>query len=372
MTNLKFKNVQKLGEKEYMIFLSGSEILSHWKNQDIEYIPEIQRGFKTVKNADGNPVLIPVYSQANVKKIKKSIQSKSFYVSQLTLNILEGADLLFDEETKTLEVENAIIAISDGQHRIRAMEEVDLENQKDGNENVIDLSELIFPIKITNYDKEKAQEQFYQYTLGSKISSSRGEYFNNKDYSNKIVKDLYHNSVLSEKIETVKNIIGKNEMNKVVSFATLKNAIEINFNTNKMDNSSEAEEVSDYLKDFFGELFTVIPEFNDYEERMELKNEQSLKCENFAFYGYVAVAEFLQHKNNWKELLPLITEIDFSKTSPLWASQVTKKNVLKRKSKNQRQEVKYTIINNSQSRREMGVIMVKAFKKILRKNDLLA
>lgn len=366
MKNVLFKNTHKLGEKEYMTYMTGGRLVNYWKNDGIKYIPEIQRGLKTVINENGEKEEVAVFSAANVKKIKESMKKNSFYVSQITLNILEnGSKLMYDENKKELVVVEGVLALLDGQHRVRALEELQDENPE------FDLNKIIFPVKITNYPEEKAQEQFYQYTLGSKISSSRGEYFNNKDYANKIVKNLYNNSILTDRIENVKNIIGKNEQIKIVSFATLKNAIEINFNTSKMDNSGEANEVYEYLKEFFVELFDIIPEFNDYESRKLLKEEQSLKCENFTFYGYLAIAEYLQYKKDWKELLPYITEIDFLKLSPIWAGQVTKKSVIKRKSKNQEQEIKYTIINNTQSRKEMGITMVKAFKKVLRKNGLL-
>lgn len=366
MKNVVFKNTQKLGDKEYMTYMTGGRLVNYWQTGGLKYIPEIQRGVKTVVNESGEIEEVAVFSASNVKKIKESIKKNSFYVSQITLNILENeSKLIYDENKRELVVVEGVLALLDGQHRVRALTELKEECPE------FDLTKIIFPIKITNYSEEKAQEQFYQYTLGSKISSSRGEYFNNKDYANKIVKNLYNDSVLSDRIENVKNIIGKNEQIKIVSFATLKNAIEINFNTSKMDNVGEANEVYDFLKEFFEELFEIMPEFNDYELRKLLKEEQSLKCENFTFYGYLAIAEYLQYKKDWKELLQFINEIDFLKTSPIWSSQVTKKNVLKRKSKNQEQEVKYTIVNNTQSRKEMGVIMVKAFKKVLRKNGLL-
>lgn len=364
MSEFIFKNTEKLGNNGYMTFIDGERLLHYWEKEQIAYIPEIQRGLKTITNEQGESVEVPVFSQANVNKIKDIMLKESYYVSQITLNLLKkDSKLKYNEETRELKITKGVLAILDGQHRLRALKQLKEENSE------FDLSTIIFPVKITNYEEEKAQEQFYQFTLGSKISSSRGEYFNNKDYSNKIVKDLFKNSILSDKIETVKNIISRQESNKIVSFATLKNSIQINFNTNKIDNDKESTEIYNFLKEFFEQLFITIPEFENYEDRLQLKEQQSLKCENFAFYGYLAIAEYLEDKENWKELLTKVNEIDFSKNSPLWASQVTKKNVIKRKSKNNKQqEVKYTIINNSQSRREMGVIMLKAFKKILRKN----
>jgi hypothetical protein len=52
-----------------------------------------------------------------------------------------------------------------------------LEGNEKGN-LAFDLSELKFPVKITNYDVQTAQQQFHQFSQGLKISSSRAEYFN--------------------------------------------------------------------------------------------------------------------------------------------------------------------------------------------------
>lgn len=360
MSRFVFPNTHKLEDGVVMTYLTGKELVELWMDNKIAYIPEIQRGVKKVESDDGTVKDVAVYNKSNVNSIKETILNDSFYVSQITLNVLkEDAIFEYDEEKREVTIDNDILALSDGQHRIRAMADIYKENPE------FDLSKLTFPIKISHYNEEKAQEQFYQYTLGNKISSSRKEYFNNKNYANKIVKGLYQDSVLTGKIETVKNIIGKNEKIKVVSFATLKNALELNFNTNKLYDDSEATEILVFLKKFFAKLFDVIPEFSDFEARTQLKENQSLKCENFTFYGYLAVAEYLFHnQQNWEKSMDILPQLDYAKDSSIWAGQVTKKNIIKRKSKNQTQELKYTIINNSQSRKEMSSILLKLFKKV--------
>lgn len=359
MKNIQFNNVHKLNEKEYMTFLSGEDLLKEWKDENIEYIPEIQRGIVTSQNKEGENIEKPVFSYANVKKIKKHIEENSFYVNQITLNVLEGSEIVYNDEEKVLKVENGTIALLDGQHRIRAIEEISKQNEK-SDAYFVDLKDLVFPVKITNYNEEKAQEQFYQFTLGSKISSSRIEFFNNRDYSNKITKELYNNSILKNKIETVKNNITKKEKENIVSFATLKNSIETHFNTSSFVSEEEYNNTTEFLKEFFEELFFVIPEFENYDERIELKNNNIFKCENVAFYGYLAIAKFLETKDNWKELLPHINEIDFSKTEEPWLSSIIKPN---------QEKTTYSIINNNQSRKDIANIMLKLFKEKISESE---
>lgn len=355
-------NVKQLNDKEYMIYLSGLELVEFWDEEKMIYNPNIQRGLKFEKDEDGNKIGIPIYSSSNVSKIRKCMESNSFFVSQLTLNIpIENSKIIYDEIEETLSIENASLEILDGQHRLRALKQI-----KDKNENLSIIKNLIFPIKITHYSEEKAQQQFYQFTLGSKISSSRVEYFNNKDYSNTIVKNLFKESVLSGRIETIKNIISKKEENNIVSFATLKNAIDLNFSTDKFESIEEVNKVYNFLKDYFEKLFEIIPEFSSYEDRLKLKEENSLKCENFTFYGYVSLAAYLINKENWKDIIYLVNEINFCKNTNPWISHVIKKNIIKKKNKDDNKEIKYSIINNSPSRKDMSNLLLKYFKKLER------
>lgn len=364
-----FNNIEKLNEKEFMGFLSGQKILEQWEKNNITYIPEIQRGNKIITSTNGEKIEVPIFSQSNVNKIKKAILDGDFFVSQLTLNVTEDDAVVdYDPETRQLTIEGGTLAISDGQHRIRALQSIREEQSNYGNN--FDLSSIIFPVKITNYNQEKAQQQFYQFTLGTKISSSRSEYFNHRDYANRICSDLNKDSVLSGKIETIKNIISKNDSEHIVSFATLKNSIELNFNTERYVSSDEQKETSKYLKEFFIELLNVVPEFNDYDARLALKQENSLLCENFTFYGYLAIAEHIQYKEDWRSSMQYIREMVLTKDQQPWIGNVIKKNIKKSTSKNGIQkDGSYNIINNSQSRKEMATLMLKYFKKIVKKHN---
>lgn len=365
MSKLKFSNVLILNDKEFMLRLNGQELVDMWTSQKIKYDPEIQRGLKLVKNEEGKEIYVPIYSKLHVRKIKEAIENNDFYVSQITLNIKEGVgSVKYNEKDLKLDLEDCEIAILDGQHRLRALECIHEGNENGTYEKPIDLTQINFPIKISNYSTLKGQQQFYQFTLGSKISSSRIEYFNNKDYANKITKELYNNSVLKGKIEDIKNIVGKNEEHKVVSYSTLKKAIEMNFKTDTFVSDSETSEITSFLKKFFDELFKVIPSFNSFEERKELREEGSMLCENFAFYGYLSVASHLINKSDWKDHLVYLKEIEFRKNQAPWVNRVTKKNVSKKGDKKGKGEITYSIINNSQSRKEMCTLLLREFKKV--------
>jgi hypothetical protein len=349
MSEYVFRNVSQIGEKEYQTVIDGQELAQMWRDGIITYNPEIQRGVKIKKGKDNAETKVAVFSKANVKKIYTSMLSGQYFTDMITLNVLEDGSEEIELDTEGNLNVNGEINISDGQHRIRALAMILESNDKD---NTFDLSELKFPVKITNYDVQTAQQQFHQFSQGLKISSSRAEYFNQTGLSNIIVRELMKNSDLAGRVEVVRNSIPKKDERHIVTFATLVNAIDLVYKD--LQTRVQAMELSKYLSEFFNELINFIPELHDYEKRAKSK-ETSLVGENFMFYGYVAISKVLRDKENWKEYLPLVNELDLSKGSKQWYGDVIKGG----KGKG------YTIVNNNESRKTFANKIEKMFKKLL-------
>ena len=73
-----------------------------------------------------------------------------YFTDMITLNILaDGNEKIELDDEGNLNVDGEV-NISDGQHRIRALAMI-LEGNEKGN-TAFDLTELKFPVKITNYD----------------------------------------------------------------------------------------------------------------------------------------------------------------------------------------------------------------------------
>lgn len=345
-----FKNVNQIGEREYQAIIDGQELAEMWKDGVITYNPEIQRGVKIKRGKDNTETEVAVYSKANVKKIYASMLSGQYFTDMITLNILADGNEkveLDDEGNLTVDGE---INIADGQHRIRALAMI-LEGNEKG-DTAFDLSELKFPVKITHYDVQTAQQQFHQFSQGLKISSSRAEYFNQTGLANIVVRELMKNSDLAGRVEVVRNSIPKKDEKHIVTFATLVNAIQLVYED--VGTRVQAMELSKYLGEFFNELINLIPELHNYEKRAQSK-EISLTGENFMFYGYVAISKVIREKENWKEYLPLVNELDLSKGSKQWYGDVIKRG----KGRG------YTIVNNNESRKTFTNKIEKMFKKLL-------
>lgn len=349
-SKVKFSPVMRLREAEYMTHLNGKELLGLWLDGVIQYFPEIQRGTKVKLDKDKNEIEVPVFSMTNVKKITESMLKGNYFTDLITLNVIKDGTEKVEVKDDSLIIHSGKIAISDGQHRIRALESIKMSN--DTMETAFDLESLVFPIKITIYDIPTAQQQFYQFSQGLKISSSRAEYFNSKDWANILVKRLMEKGrALHERVEIVKNTISKRDTKHMVSFATLVNALNMVY---VVDNEEELDKLTEYLDEFFKELINLIPELQDYDKRLESK-EHSLIGENFMFYGYVAISQILSSVPDWKEKMPLILQLDFRKDSKLWYGKITKRG--KKKG--------YSIINSNDSRRAMINRINKEFSELL-------
>jgi len=350
MSEYVFRNVSEIGEKEYQTVIDGQELAQMWRDGIITYNPEIQRGTKVKRGKDNTETEVAVYSKANVKKIYASMLSGQYFTDMITLNILaDGNEKIELDDEGNLNV-NGEINISDGQHRIRALATI-LESNDKGN-TAFDLTELKFPVKITHYDVQTAQQQFHQFSLGLKISSSRAEYFNQTGLANIIVRELMKNSDLAGRVEVVRNSIPKKDERHIVTFATLVNAIDLVYKD--LETRVQAMELAKYLSEFFNELINLIPELHNYEKRAQSK-ETSLIGENFMFYGYVAISKVLRDKENWKEYLPLINKLDLLKSSKVWYAEIIKGG----------KERGYSIINTSESRQKFINKIERMFKKLL-------
>lgn len=282
-SSITFHQALPLGQNRYLSAVSAQQLGDWWEQQVIAYNPVIQRGEKEVVQKDGTVTKEPIYSKANVKSIAEKIAEGTYHTDTIVLNVERTGKEIFVFIGGTLKIQNAKISIFDGQHRLHAINMVK-DYLEAGEFTDVDLDSLIFPVQIENMDIPEAQDAFSQFSRGLKISTTRAEFFNNKDIENRLIKEVIQESVLNGKVETVRNNVLKSSKEKVVTFATLVNAFKWTFP--KLETEKEYQDTKSFLIRFFNELFQIIPELSDYEKRKESR-QHSLIAENFAFYGYM-------------------------------------------------------------------------------------
>lgn len=310
-----FEKVTQLKDSEWSTHIDAETLGKLWLNQKLVYYPDSQRGLKIQRNKNGELEEKAVFSAKNVKEIQESIMKGTYHPDQITLNLLSnGSDIaIYDDEE--LQVEG-LLCVLDGQHRLKAIANILQVNEIVGveSEKYKDLSKLVFPVKITNYNKNEAAQQFYQYTKGMRISKSLAESFNRKDAVNRIVDDLNNSGALKGKIDKVKTSISASDSVHLTTFSTMVNAITDSYG--QIDDEQMKEDVLEFLLAFFEQLTMIFPELINDKER-QLSKKYQLTCENFMFYGWVEISQLLYcnrfNDGQWKQQLAKISEIDFNR-----------------------------------------------------------
>lgn len=348
--NLIFHNVQKLNDSEYSLLLSAYEIAQLWDDEkSLTYFSPIQRGVKQKRTAKGETIDIPITSEKNIKEMADLIMQDKFYTSQLTLNVLDEGDNSIEYEDGVLKINKGLNCL-DGMHRISSVYKAYLSSKIIGEELENKLKRLMFPVKITHYDAERAKVCFSQFSKGLKLSKSKTESFDMSKSSNRIVNELNRNSILKDLIDTTKTSITNGNQQYLYTFATLNEAIKNAFGI--IQNEKEEEDILDFLKLFFNELFKIFPELGDEELRRDSK-EYSFICENIMSYGYMTLASelFLRRLRGWQEELSVISKIDFDKASEIWQP-IVRIN-----------DDKISIVNNKNTRSILSKILKQEFYK---------
>lgn len=333
LVDYKFEKVNQLKENEWLTSINAYELARLWESEQLVYYPETQRGVINKKGRNGKGDKdIPIRSEANIKAIQGLIMRGKYFPDTLTLNILsEDNGVLYDAATSELDIKDGLLCILDGYHRIKALHNIYLYTQ----EFDFDLTKIIFPVKITNYDREEAKRQFRQYSLGMKINSSRSESFNLDDAVSNIVRELNFHGALEGLINDKTNSITEDNKEHIVAFATLTQAIRDTFK--KIDDEKDEEEILAFLQEYFEELMLLFPQMRTYEGRRESKDYE-LVCENFFFYVWISFAKKLydnvvrfQERNkiyNWKKEMSYLSKVDFGRECSTWAD-ITKDSATK-------------------------------------------
>lgn len=333
LVDYKFEKVNQLKENEWLTSINAYELARLWESEQLVYYPETQRGVINKKGRNGKKDKdVPIRSEANIKAIQGLIMRGKYFPDTLTLNILsEDNGVLYDAATSELDIKDGLLCILDGYHRIKAIHNIYLYTQ----EFDFDLTKIIFPVKITNYDREEAKRQFRQYSLGMKINSSRSESFNLDDAVSNIVRELNFHGALEGLINDKTNSITEDNKEHIVAFTTLTQAIRDAFK--KIDSEKDEEEILAFLQEYFEELMLLFPQMRTYEGRRESKDYE-LVCENFFFYVWISFAKKLydnvvrfQERNkiyNWKKEMSYLTKVDFGRECTTW-SDITKDSATK-------------------------------------------
>lgn len=326
LENYTFENVHSMGYKSWLFSISAYELAMLWNENKLVYYPKTQRGIvlDTNKSTADKEVYKAVFNQSRVNEIKKAILEEDYFGDEIKINIIdkEGIPNIVEYDPAALELHviKGLLCLLDGQHRTKAVaalykQMIIVEDKRI--EQI--LKDLRFSVRIMNFDEDTAGQVFHQSQLGEKISKSRAESFNKKEAVNRIIHALNTEGALKGKIDDVRTSITRKDTTHIVTFNTMVNAFKNSFGS-IVENEKQEKEYIDFLQEFFNELVFIYPELLSYEKRVESKKNY-LTCENFMFYGYMELANYLYDSPNkqWKNNMhKLKGKVDLRKVSSIW------------------------------------------------------
>jgi len=309
---------------KYNLSLSAAQIGEMYLNGQIIYKGDIQRGYRITKNNQ----IIEIFKPKKITEILQEMISGDLHGGTIILNYSKEnpMPLEFDETNNTLSGDSPLFII-DGHHRTKGCSKfVKLYKKGKVVENPEDFE---FPVTIENLTDEEASDCFNEYaTKPLKISRTRAEYLNTRNYTNYMVRRIMKYSEIKGKVDCVGTT---HRRNNITTFSILVQAIDQHF---KPPTEEQATEVSNYLCEFLNKLVNMFPEIMggniNPENRMELR-KNNLHIEALTWFGYIALFKNLVGKEDVdQKLAKLKNKIKIGKwegtildrSCPIWSNTI--------------------------------------------------
>lgn len=299
-------NVLEVVEGQQWIFVSDMKFIGNlYSAKMVEYEYKTQRDPKLIKNRE-KFTKMPNTNAVAVNQIAKSIKSKNYTPNTITFNLSKDDvyKYKYDSNTKQLIIYEGTINILDGWHRCLAI--IALLTTSDIKCN--------FEIRFVIYNEARAANFVKQEDIRNKIAEQHIASIDMSELSHSVTRAINEEitSDMAEKIVTNRKYITNNM--GLVMFKSISDTIEQLW---KLDTRTDANNLSDYLIDFFNELIGL-KKLELFSEIKQHKNKNYVNHEGM-FVFYLTVAKELQQFKNWKELLKDIIEgTDFSKSNSFW------------------------------------------------------
>lgn len=286
---LVFENVMQVADDIWTMVVPCQRIAQLYRENAVGYDFSTQRESKNIKSKD-TIIQTASVNWASVEEIKEQLVKGLFIPNTITFNIpIENAeDVKYDKNKKRLVILKRVLKILDGFHRslgiIAALREIDL------NYN--------FEVRITNFNTDKARQFIVQEDKRNPINKEYIKSIDTADRVTAIVNNLNQNnsSELSGMITTNGALVTSGDA--LINFSTMYEIINALWEPTTI---VEANNISEYLKDFFNEIIGLYP--NEF----KLHIRESRKINNInkeqMFVLYLVLAKRIENNPDWKQIL---------------------------------------------------------------------
>ncbi|MED3562354.1 DNA sulfur modification protein DndB [Bacillus xiapuensis] len=290
----------------WIVMMDIKTIAGLLKSRKLHWNPEAQRE-ATIKEVNGEIVETATVYMHNVLEMKQLLKENKLERTQLIFNASlgtaddNGDEVVFDKETKQLQINNCKMDVIDGYHRCLAAQ-LALEESPD--------IDFMFEVKILNFTTPRSASFLAQISKGERMSEVKRRSMSKETFTDIIIDELRNKSALRNRIPNKEGLRGRD----LVTYNTLKESINKNF---EIKRKLDQVEVSDYLKEFFDILIEFYDtEFND---NFKETKEKSLLVENVTFAGYIILAANMKSNDiDPSQVYKYLKKIDFSKDNSVW------------------------------------------------------
>lgn len=303
---LHFEYALENSRDAWIVMMDIQTIVGLLKSRKLHWNPDAQRE-STRKVVNGEIVEEATLYMENVYDMKKLLKEGKLEQTQLIFNVVLGTagdnldEVVYDKDTHELTVNDGIINITDGYHRIIASQ-LALSEQPN-----IDFK---FEVKILNMTVPRSAEYLAQISKGERISEVKRRSMSKETNADIIVSDLQTKSVLRDRIPKKEGL----STNELVTYNTLVKSIEKNFDLSR---NIDRVEVSEYLQDFFEMLLGYYE--SEFVTNFKETKDKSMLVENLTFAGYIILASRMKSANiSPSKVKKYIENVDFSKANQLW------------------------------------------------------
>lgn len=294
-------DVLMISPDEYITKIKMTDLVKWFNANLIYYDYETQRSAKFVKKGKAGVVPTPDVNEKHVKEIAQHFLSETYLTDTVTLNVYsdEVTPLSYNAKSKSLTVnKGAVVSILDGFHRLQAGTRAVSVNP--------DLPQVM-QLSIKSYDTEKAKKYFGQINTIHVVKQQRLRELKQEKLSDFVVNELKNKSDLEGRIASSDQV--STVAKQLTTFSILSDAIDAEF---EMGSRKDAKEVSEYLGEFFTELFGSFKE--EFLDNQDTFRKTSYINDQNMFAGYVVLAKRFQDNNiSLSKIEDVIKSINFSK-----------------------------------------------------------
>lgn len=310
------KNVTKLSENRYGMYLSGEEIAQLYLDGNLGFDPSMQRGTKEDKQGNTHAF----FKESHVNDIYNSIVADVYTPTQIVFGVIidDGDELVYNENDNSLDIHGKM-RLLDGNHRSKAFVKVKTWSFTGKLEKEIDLSNILTNVEVYFCTSNQARQIYANIDKNLKLNQAQVQQLS-RSAESQIVNHLNQseNSEMRDKIATSRPV-GK----KLCLFNTITEMLKKHAD---IDTDGKMQHCKEYLTNFFNYLVNALPEaFGSNEDKRMKFREESLINENNMFKAWVRLA--LIDEEHYKENIDkVIANVDYyKKNNPIWLNGATVK-----------------------------------------------